>query len=207
MNLDLIRKQSFKTASSLGFTVNKTLPLLDDVQTMRTTDEAIERLLCMHATAACAYGFDREKAKVWLERESIFGKLTTVERQFIDVGAGVPDQFKIQIEGMWALAWSLGVVPCLDFGKNCDNRFVMVLPNLKVGEKSDALRSKVTSHAIDEIVAACDLAYCLHWAIRQARLDGSKPPGKVEPYVIKERRRALEWLLCSEPWDKVSLDT
>ncbi len=59
----------------------------------------------------------------------------------------------------------------------------------------------------DQIVSAADLAYCLHWAIRQSELEGKRPPGKVPPYVVVERRRALEWLLSDEDWDDVPLDT
>lgn len=207
MDLNLIREQSLKTASRLGFEVSKTLPLLDEVQNTRTADETVKRLVCLHATAACAYGFDRGKARTWLEQENAWGDLTASEQQFIEGGNGDPNRFKIQVEGMWTLAWALGIVPHLDFAKDCDNKFVMVLPNLKIGEKSDALRSKVKPRATEEIIAACDLAYCLHWAVRQAQLTGGKLPGKVQPYVIEERRRALEWLLSNDLWDEVPLDT
>ena len=207
MALNLVREQSLKTASRLGFEVNKALPLLDEIQNARTADETFKRLLCLHATAACAYGFDRGKARAWLEQEDALGDLMASEQQFIENGSGDPNRFKIQVEGMWALAWALGIVPRLDFGKDCDNKFVMLLPNLKIGEKSDALRSKVKPRATDEVIAACDLAYCLHWAVRQAQLTGGKLPGKVQPYVIEERRRALEWLISSDQWDDVSLDT
>lgn len=207
MALDLIREQSLKTVSRLGYEVNKALPLLDEVQNTRTADEAVKRLLCLHAAAACAYGFDRVKAKMWLEQENVLGDLTASERHFIDGDNGDPSRFKIQIEGMWALAWALGIAPHLDFGKDCDSMLVMALPNLKTREKSDALRLKVKTRTVDEIIAVCDLAYCLHWAVRQAQLTGGKLPGKVQPYVIEERRRALEWLLSNDAWDEISLDT
>jgi hypothetical protein len=207
MDLNLIREQSLKAASRLGFEVNKTLPLLDEVLHTRTADEAVKRLMCLHATAACAYGFDRRKARTWLEQENAWRDLTASEQQFVEGGNGDPNRFKIQIEGMWTLAWALGIVPCLDFGKDCDNKFVMVLPNLKIGEKGDALRSRVKPRATNEIIAACDLAYCLHWAVTQAQLTGGKLPGKVQPYVIEERRHALEWLLSNDQWDEVPLDT
>jgi hypothetical protein len=207
MDLNLIRKQTLKTASRLGYSVNDALPLLDEVHNTRTADEAVKRLLCLHATAACAYGFDHSKARAWLERENALGDLTASELHFIEGGEGDPNQFKIQVEGMWALAWALGIVPHLDFSKGCDSKFVMMLPNLKIGEKSDTLRSKIKTRAADEIIEACDLAYCLHGAARQAKLTGGKMPGKVQPYVIEERRRALEWLLSNDRWDEVSLDT
>lgn len=207
MDLNSIREQSLKTASRLGFTVNRSLPLLDDVQITRSADEVLERLLCLHATAASAYGLDRAKAKTWLKVEEIWQNLTAAERQFVENDRSDPTRFKAQIEGMWALAWALGIVPHLDFGHDCDGGFVMALPNLKIGQRSDTLRSKMKPRTVEEVVAACDLAYCLHWAVRQVKLTGGKPSGKVQPVVIEERRRALEWLLSDDAWDEVPLDT
>ena len=207
MDLNSVREQSLQAASRLGFAVNKSLPFLGQVKAIRNAEEIVKRLLCLHAVAACSYGFDRAKARVWLERELVFGDLVAAERRFIEEGQGDAVRFKVQVEGMWALAWALGMVRQLDFSKDCDSKFVTALPNLKDGEAGDAFLSKIDPRAASEIIAACDLAYCLHWAIRQAQLTGDKPPGRVQPYVVEERRRALEWLLSNEPWDEVALDT
>lgn len=92
MALNLIREQSLKTASRLGFTVNNALPLPDEVQYARTTDETVKRLVCLHATAACAYGFDRGMAAAWLRQENAFDNLAASERRFIENGDGTqPD--------------------------------------------------------------------------------------------------------------------
>lgn len=207
MALNLIREQSLKTASRLGFAINNALPLLDEAQNARTAETIVKRLVCLHVAAACAYGFDKGIATAWLQQENAFDDLAISERRFIENNDGDSSRFKNQVEGMWALAWALGLVPQLDFSKGCDNTFVMLLPNLKIGESSDGLHAKAKPRSNEEIVAACDLAYCLHWSIRQAQLSNSKPPGKVQPYVIEERRRALEWLLGDDEWDEITLDT
>jgi len=41
----------------------------------------------------------------------------------------------------------------------------------------------------------------------EAELIGEWIPGNLKPYVVVERRRALDWLLSKEAWDDVSLDT
>lgn len=207
MDRELIRAQSLKTAKGLGYPVNEALPLMDDVHTSRSVSEIIERLLCLHAAAACAYGFDRSTARAWLDKELLLSHATAAERQFIEHGNGDPNRFRVQVEAMWALAWALGVVTHIEFSKKCSDSFAVMLPNLKVNETSSALRSKVRLRTIEELFEACDLAYCLHWAIRQAHLTGGKLPGNVPAFVVEERRRALEWLLDSDPWDAVSLDT
>ena len=53
------------------------------------------------------------------------------------------------------------------------------------------------------IVEALDLAYCLNWSMINARGNSQPPPGKVREYVIEYRRKALEWLVSEEDWDKV----
>jgi hypothetical protein len=180
---------------------------LDGSERVRATKAIVERLLCLLAVAASAYGLDRDKARAWLEQENLWSRLTESEDHFIRDGKGDASRFIVQIEGMWALAWSLGLVGKLDFSEECDSKFVTMLPNLKIGERSDELRSRVKFRAVDDILAACDLSFCLHWAIRQAQLTGTKLPSKVQPYVIEERRRALEWLVNDDQWSDGPLDT
>lgn len=202
-----IRERSLELASKAGLTILPTLPLLDGKLRPRSSEEAVERLLCLNAIAAVSYGFDRAKARDWLRQEHLDGLLTEAEHRFIERAEGDPQFFQTQVEGMWALAWALSLVSRLDFWKDSDNKFVTILPNLKAGESSTELRRKLHMRPIDDLISACDLAYCLHWAVRQAELNGKQPPAGLKGYVVIERRRALEWLLGNEPWDAVSLDT
>jgi hypothetical protein len=52
-----------------------------------------------------------------------------------------------------------------------------------------------------EVRAALDLARCLTWGLGDPELSVGFSPGEVEPYVVWERRRALEWLLGAD-WDQ-----
>lgn len=207
MDLKQIRNESFQTARQLGVEGSATLPMLDAELEMRSTDETISRILAMSAVAAVAYGFDKVKAMAWLKQEALAPSLTEEEKRFVFEGAGQPYRFQIQIEGMWALAWAMGIVNEMNFSKDCDNRFASMLPNLKVSQSSGDFRGKANPRPLEQVVAACDLAYCLHWAIRQSEISGKQSPANLKPYIVGERRRALEWLLSKEPWDQVSLDT
>lgn len=207
MDLKLIREQSIETAKQLGVNVSPTLPLLEAGLKMRCTDEAISRLLAMNAVAATAYGFDKNSAINWLNQEALTNSLSKQEKRFVFEAIGQPDHFKMQVESMWALAWAMGITGELNFASDCDNRFVTMLPNLKQSESSADFRKKARPRVLEQVVAACDLAYCLHWAIRQAELSGKRPPANLKPYIVVERRRALEWLLNEDAWDEVSLDT
>lgn len=202
-----VRKKSLAAAKQLGYPVNGALPLLDQLAVVRTADEVVDRILAMLCTAASAYGFDNQKATAWLGREAKVDLLTDAERGHLRTKAGDRRSFTIQIEGMWALAWSIHSVPTLDFGEPCPQDFVTRLPDLKGNGSSREFRDTANVRQASEIISACDLAYCLHWAIRDAQLRNVKVPGKVEDYVVVERRRALEWLLADEPWEGISLDT
>lgn len=194
-------------AKELGVVVPPTLPLLDTGFEMRNTNEVVSRVLAMNAVAATAYGFDKAKAASWLNQEALADSLSEREKHFVFEGVGQPDQFKVQIEGMWALAWAMGIGNELNFVKDCDNDFATMLPNLKQSQNSDDFRKRIHPRPLEQVIAACDLAYCLHWAIRQAELTGGRTPENLKPYVVIERRRALEWLLGKEDWDEISLDT
>lgn len=209
MDLAAIRKKSLEVACRLGYPVNESLPLLDRGVTcvVRSVDEIVDRLFAMNCAAACAYGFDRSKALAWFQRETKADLRTDAERRFLESKLASPHVFIWQIQGMWALAWSIQIVAEEDFTAPCRNDFVHLFPDLKKDQPSESFRTRANLRATDELVAALDLAYCLHWAVREAELKGRRPRGKIEPLTIAERRRALEWLFVSEPWEELSLDT
>lgn len=206
MDAESIRAVSSSIAASAGILIPSTLPLLD-AGSLRNQDEIVDRLLVLTAVAAASYGFDRPKALAWLAQEELDGLLTREEALFLKSGKGKKEVFAVQIEGMWALAWGVALVSKLDFWKDCDDHFVSLLPNLKIGESGRKLRDSARLRPHKEIFASCDLAYCLHWALRQADIQGASPLGGLKHYVVVERRRALEWSLGSDGWDAVSLDT
>ncbi len=207
MESSQIRAESVSIAEKAGILVSATLPLLDAGLRLRDLNDVLDRLLCLAAVAAASYGFSKTQAIAWLQQEEVMQSLTGVELRFLERDEGQPQHFQTQIEGMWALAWALSMVPRLDFWKNCDDDFVAQLPNLKTKESAVGLRDRVRLRPKKEVATACDLAYCLHWAVRQAGIDGRPLPSGLRSYVIVERRRALEWLLSDCPWDEIPLDT
>jgi len=202
-----VRRKSMSLAVELGYPTNPHLPLLDEVSFIRSLEEIVGRSLAMNCVAAASYGFDRTKAAAWLERESLLQFLTTDESAFLAGGIGDRHGFARQIEGLFVLTWAVGISPQLDFDAPCPDDLVFQFPNLKAGQGAQEFRTRATLRAVDEIVSALDLVYCLHWAVRDARLRNANAPGKVEEFVIVERRRALEWVLADEPWELISLDT
>ena len=60
---------------------------------------------------------------------------------------------------------------------------------------------------LSELAAQLDLAYCLHWAVRDALNQRRAVSGVVDEQELRCRRLALEWLLTTDPWDEITLDT
>jgi hypothetical protein len=191
----------------MGVNFNPALPLLEATSVQRDVNQIVDRVFAMSAIAASTYGFDRQRATRWLSAESQHDELTDTERAFLETGTGNRHRFAEQIEGMWALAWSIQIVDELDFAKPCDDGFVQLLPDLKKMEPGNDFRQRASLRAFGEILSACDLAYCLHWAIVDAQLRQLRLLSNLNPAWIVERRRALEWLIDDVPWDQISLDT
>ena len=59
-----------------------------------------------------------------------------------------------------------------------------------------------------EILDMADLYYRLHWAVIELRLKGGKSD-KADEGIIRERHRALNWLIryMNQDWDDVATDT
>lgn len=207
MDTATIRNVSIEDANKLGVTIPTTLPLLDEIRLTRTADDVVDRMMVMHAVAASAYGFDRQRARRWIDNEGLEAHLTIAESDFLDTGSGDRQYFANQIESMWALGWSISLFPSLVLSAPCAETFVYELPNLKQDSRSQSLREKASIRSSSEIAMACDMAYCLHWAMRDAQLKHISFGLRVEDYIIVERRRAFEWLMTNDNWDEVSLDT
>ena len=203
----VMRQSSIEMAEQLGIRIPTSLPNLEPLSVIKGAPQVLDRLFCLNAVAAVAYGFSHHRARAWLDREGLLQSLTKEEADFVG-GAGSREPFQLVVEGAWALAWALRLVPALDPWVGADPAFVRLLPDLKADESTTRLRESAGSLRSDEeLLSALDLTYCLHWAVRDAALTRSPAPGELAGYVTVERRRALEWLVSDARWDKVALDT
>ena len=207
MDSQYIRIGSIATARLLSVDVPAFLPVKTHPVVLRPVEEIVSRLLAMHAIAATLSGVHRARAIRWLEHENLLRFLTQDEVRFLHDRIGLVDKFQWQVEGMWALAWAVGILGGLDFGEECSSHFAMMLPNLYWMENSKRFRTRTIARPLVEVLAMRDLAYCLHWGVREAAPMCPRPSGKLKHYVVVERRRALEWLVCDEDWDAIVLDT
>jgi hypothetical protein len=206
-DLALMRAESIRWITSHGFPVNPNLPWLDAPGVVKGRDEVVDRLFALFCIVGCRYGFKKDRAMAWLRQETKTLILTQEEMAFFE--SDVSTEFEVDVDGqtesMWALAWAVGAVPKFSFLDPCDDGFVSILPDIKRGASGAPFRRKAQLRPENEIVANCDLGYCLHWALVNASLSGGSL--KMDRHNVVERRRALEWILSSESWEEISLDT
>jgi hypothetical protein len=207
METEIIRTRTKKKLLELGISIPASLPILEVLSIERSKKKMGDRLMCMHVAAACAYGFDRTKAINWIDSEGIAYELSHEERDFIYNDGVSAHHLQEQIEGMWALSWAISLHHTLDFSKPCSDTFFFLLPNLKQNQPSSEMRARILVRTCAEILGALDLAYCLHWFVRDCELQSKTIALPTEAYVVAERRKALEWLMSNENWDDLSLDT
>jgi hypothetical protein len=205
-----IRAASARIAEELGFLRPPAhLPLLERGR-RRSVESVVERTIVLNVVVACAFKFPTARARTWLAREHVLDGLTAAERKFLDAidGGAPPDTSGVglQTERLWVLCWALGYEASLDFGVYCGNHLVKRLPDLLQDESRARFETGATLRGRDDLLAALDLAYCLTWGTTEANLRGQPSPGAVRPYVLRERRSALEWLLGGD-WDDPPMDT
>jgi len=206
---EFVRRQSLRMriAFNLGYPINPGLPFVA-LRNPKSKDEAVSRLLCLFAIGERTEGIGLRKVRAWLKSEGLQKAVTRDERACLEWSSRRPHPFTLyNVESIWTLAWALGLVEELDFGKDAGDDLSGLLPDIKKDESGAALRAKATLRPWEEILAACDLTDCIHWAIREANVKGWKQAGKVHPYAITERRRALKWLICAEAWNEIWLDS
>jgi Domain of unknown function (DUF4272) len=182
--------------------------------TWRTGEEAARRALALFITAlraeSVANGEPIPAREIEARMPLAFGELSPAERAFLENEAPSRQEvtnFTWGYEALGLLAWALGVFEELPF----PDRIVEV-PRLARAFMSLDPAAWVASarlRAPNELLDALDLHLRLHWATRDAGQKGSEPPAGIEPGVVAERHRALNWLVRFEDagWDDVDTPT
>lgn len=209
MNYKKMRVDSLNSAKALGYSVNPSLPLLDGLKKIRPLELTLSRLLTLSAVTAVSYGYTREDCFYWLQQEDLICSLSQIEKTYLDSKPFLIEDYSFRwgVEALWTLTWCCGYHNSLDFSKVCGDILIDLLPDLNKLESSIKFRRNARMKSVSEIAKALDLAYCLHWSIRDAEIHGREIPRVLSPNVIIQRRKALEWMFSEENWDEVTLDT
>jgi hypothetical protein len=216
-----IREVTLEDIADLGFPPPPDgYPLVwepGDFVDLRPAAEIEARAAVLNAVLAASFGAPPENTAAWLEVNGLREHATDPEWKFMAQGEGPAELYGLHIEALWALAWLLGVADELDPSQYCGDGLALWLPDTGGGE-SFADWQKRSLHVLrpaEEAAALLDLHYCLDWGHVQALMDGTPPPGSTQPYVVGQRRWALEWAVVFSgpyhepppPWDEVDLSS
>ncbi|MEM6265325.1 MAG: DUF4272 domain-containing protein, partial [Bacteroidota bacterium] len=170
MDLKAIREASWHYVREASLPINPSLPLLDRPAKLRPLGEVVDKGLVISVLLTSAYGFPRTRALDWLVREKAVHALSPIERQFL--GFKIQDKSFIydQVEGLWALSWAMNLLPALDFKTYCNDSLASLYPELNDAGHREKIEQAAAYRPVDQIVSACDLAYCLHWAFVEMRV-------------------------------------
>jgi hypothetical protein len=204
----MLAQRQLKPANSLP-------PVIAESEvTLRTGAEVAERIMALFAVAVRAESVTSNSPMASDEILQRLGladdALSAAERTFIHDRNPTPTQtaqFGWCYECAWTLAWAVAVMDRLPFpGAICDVE-MLAQQLLKLG--APGLAAAAALQPAPALLDALDLHQRLHWIVRQARVDGQAPVAGLEPGVIEERHRALNWLVRFEDasWDEVDTPT
>ena len=154
-------------------------------------------------------GESREMCLKLLRDFGVEEELLDKEKRLFDGDFGQQDVIDVawSYEAYWALVWALGLVRDISAAdKICDCKKAITL----VGCCStlEEFRKSCRMRDVEEILDMLDLYYRYHWATTEKRIRPETPIGKLNPDVVMERRKGLEWLISPETdWNDISLDT
>lgn len=110
-------------------------------------------------------------------------------------------------ESCWALCWALGLISELSMREpyeQCGDAADLILGCGTI----DELLEICVPRSVDEILDMLDFYYRLHWACVDKTMHPKTRTGKVDPDVVCERRRGLQWIFdAGEDWFLTPLDT
>lgn len=193
-----------------GVPINPHLPMIESESevTLRSPSEVADRLRALSIVAARGGGLPLAAARNFIRERDIGPHLTPAERTFL--AAAEPTerdriQFSWRHEAAWVLFWAL---------RRVDGELGPPSQGCDVEAMTDAVINTAHLHgrgmrSAAEILNEADLTYRYHWAVRQAGLDGDRPPASLDPGVTMERHHALNWLIGynNSDWDDVETDT
>lgn len=205
---DLLANRSLKAASSLPPVIAESEAVL------RTNAQVAGRIMALFAVAVRAES---------VASKSPMGSDEILQRLGLAESALSPAEHKFLVDRMptqkdvvkfgwcyecaYTLAWAVGVIDKLPFPSAICDVELIAQKLLKLG--NSGMHDTAQMRPLPELLDCLDLHQRLHWIVRQAQVDKKTVPGSLEPGVVQERHRALNWLVQFDnaAWDEVETPT
>ncbi|MBR0155107.1 MAG: DUF4272 domain-containing protein [Treponema sp.] len=210
------REKTKKILSSKNIPIDESTALTETVKPAKDFDSMCKRAIASLLVIQLASSFyegdrdsdnieiikrylsmlDVEKSLLTLEKKMLEGKLT--KEQLLSV--------TWKYEAYWSLVWSLGLIEDIaDASKTCD--FNTAISLVRDCLEYDEFKSKCKMRPESEILEMKDLYFCYYKAICAAGDEQEVRKLKLNPDVVKERLKGLEWIFSKQKdWFEITLD-
>jgi hypothetical protein len=209
------RARQLERLQARGIRVSALLPPVpgEAEAVARDPREVAQRMLALFAVALRAEMLSADDGVLSLDEvvarmPAVAGALSPRERAFFDDAQPEPQQlanFGWRYESLALLQWALGLTATLPAADAiCD-----VPQAAQVALEFAEVAPVPALRPLPELLDAWDEHLRLHWAVRQAGMEGREPPAGLLPGVVLERHYALNWLFRFEDaaWDEVDTPT
>ncbi len=209
LTMHSVRKKTEKTLGEYGVRVSPSLPVLEDgLRVRRNRSEIFERMLGIYCVVVTS--FDPSRRGVvggWMSRCDVRVMLTDDEARFLQGDARKVSAMQWEVESLFALSWACGLSGAYSALSLCPDDLYRNFPSIKNNESPTELERAVSLREQSDLVAALDIYYCLQWHLRDSMMHGRQANGPLGMLGVVGRRRAIEWLLRSDDWCDITLDT
>lgn len=215
------RRKNNEYIKNMGIECFEKLPVIessDDVK-LRDLDVICRRAIAclLSIQLACdihgKYNYEESKTMFYglLKDFGVENDLLECEKKLFEGQYDERDVINVtwSYECYWSLVWALGLIDDEEMkvpSDICDcNR---AIDFVKKAKNIENFKGKTKLRDIEEVLDMLDLYYRYHWACVEKRVNPRTNIGVLNPDVVWERRKGLEWLISNVyDWNQISLDT
>ena len=203
-----VKRRSEKIILNVGGEILDWLPTIDLAEP-RSQDEIINRALILNAMFQLHMNAPKHYIANWLEDNYLLHALTPTEAAILSSQDALTEEKHYELywslESLWAIAWATDLIDDLPFNHEVGSELAMLSPNLQLNEDGSKYINTMQLRSIESVYAMTDLYYRVHWWVNNAVRTNQSTDGVIYN-VVKERRKALEWILDrNKVWDQMDL--
>ncbi len=208
INPQEVKIQSEKIILNAGGEILDWLPVIE-LSSSRSTDEVINRALILNAMYQLHLNAPKHYIVEWIEKNSLCLDLSPKESAILNTTGELTKNDHLELywslEALWALLWATNLISDLPFTQQVGDILAILSPDVQNNEDGYKYKSTMHLKPINSLHRMLDLYYRLHWWLNKAQID-RKDTSNIILEVIKERRKALEWILSTDTtWDDIDL--
>jgi len=191
--------------------INPYLPLIEEENeaVIRSASDIARRVLILAYLYTIIYNpNDKQEIIAFLKSEGLWNHASKKEQAILNKDVLSEKEgmnLSWRVEGVKVLLWSINKIEDLGLPFEETAGIFDLIPEYM--EPSQDFINGAVLRKTTEILDASDLIYRIHWAVRQAGIDGTEVPN-INPDIVPEWHQAINWITFYEDdWDEITTDT